>query len=170
MTPSGTTATAPRRLDPETLPDHVTRLYRAAWAMCGSREDAEDLVQDTYAKVLAKPRLIKHDDELGYLMRVLRNTFISSLRTADRRPRTAELLDHAHPPETRTSLRPEDAFEASEVYAAVSALPGQYRDALVAVDIAGLSYKEAAKALGTREGPIMSRLYRARQNGARTLG
>ena len=159
-----------RRLEPETLPDHLTRLYRAAWAMCGCREDAEDLVQDTYAKVLAKPRVLRGGDEICYLMRVLRNTYVSNLRTADRRPQTAELLDHAHPPETRTSLRPEDAFEACEVYAAVSNLPEQYRDAIVAVDVAGLSYKEAAKALGTREGTIMSRLYRARRNVARTLG
>lgn len=170
MIEPATTTAVPRRLDPEALPDHVTRLYRAAWAMCGCREDAEDLVQDTYAKVLAKPRVIKNDDELGYLMRVLRNTYISRLRTAARRLQTVELADYAHPAETRTSLRPEDAFEASEVYAAVSALPGQYRDALVAVDVAGLSYKEAAKALGTREGTIMSRLYRARQNVAWTLG
>jgi len=159
-----------RPLETQALPDHLTRLYRAAWAMCGCREDAEDLVQDTYAKVLAKPRLIRGDDEIGYLMRTLRNTYVSSLRTADRRPRTAELLDHAHPPETRTGLRPEDAFEAAEVYAAVAALPEQFRDAIVAVDVAGLSYKEAARALGTREGTIMSRLYRARQNVARTLG
>ena len=163
-------AVEPRRLEPQALPDHLTRLYRAAWAMCGCREDAEDLVQDTYLKVLAKPRVLRRGDELGYLMRVLRNTYVSSLRTADRRPRTAELEDHAHPPETRTSMRPEDAFEASEVYAAVSELPDQYRDALVAVDVAGLSYKEAAKAIGTREGTIMSRLYRARQQVARTLG
>jgi RNA polymerase sigma-70 factor (ECF subfamily) len=160
---------APRRLEPEALPGHLTRLYRAAWAMCGSREDAEDLVQETYLKVLAKPRVLR-GDELGYLMRVLRNTYVSSLRTADRRPRTAELLDYAHPPETRASLRPVEAFEASEVYAAVSELPEQYRDALVAVDVAGLSYKEAAKALGTREGTIMSRLYRARRQVARKLG
>jgi RNA polymerase sigma-70 factor (ECF subfamily) len=160
---------APRPLEPQALPDHLTRLYRAAWAMCGCREDAEDLVQETYAKVLAKPRKIR-GDELGYLMRVLRNTYVSSLRTADRRPRTAELLDHAHPPETRTCMRPEDAFEAAEVYSAVAALPDQFRDALVAVDVAGLSYKEAAKALGTREGTIMSRLYRGRQNVARALG
>ena len=167
---TATSSAAPRPLEPQALPDHLTRLYRAAWAMCGSREDAEDLVQDTYAKVLAKPRMIRGDDEIGYLMRVLRNTYVSSLRTADRRPRTAELLDHAHPPETRTCLRPEDAFEAAEVYSAVAALPDQYRDTIVAVDVAGLSYKEAAKALGTREGTIMSRLYRARQQVARQLG
>ena len=59
----------------------------------------------------------------GYLLRVLRNTYVSSLRTADRRPQTAELVDHAHPAESRTSLCPEAAIEAGEVFAAVSALP-----------------------------------------------
>ena len=48
-----------RELDPERLGDHIDRLYRAAWAMCGSREDAEDLVQETYAQVLRKPRRLR---------------------------------------------------------------------------------------------------------------
>jgi len=52
----------------------------------------------------------------------------------------------------------------------VAALPSDFRDVLVAVDIAGLSYKEAAHALRTREGTVMSRLYRARQQVVRTLG
>jgi RNA polymerase sigma-70 factor (ECF subfamily) len=163
-------AVAPRELNPAALPDHLTRLYRAAWAMCGCREDAEDLVQETYARVLSKRRVLRGGDELGYLLRVLRNTYVSSLRTADRRPQTAELVDWAHPAESRTSLCPEAAVEASEVFGIVAGLPDQYRDALVAVDVAGLSYREAAKALKTREGTIMSRLYRARQQVARTLG
>ncbi|MEY2535647.1 MAG: hypothetical protein QOF29_3557, partial [bacterium] len=72
-------------LDPADLGDHVDRLFRAAWAMCGSREDAEDLVQDTFARVLAKPRLLRNDDDLGYLLRVLRNTFVSRHRATSRR-------------------------------------------------------------------------------------
>jgi DNA-directed RNA polymerase specialized sigma24 family protein len=55
----------------------VDRLYRAAWALCGSREDTEDLVQETFARVLARPRVLSGDDELYYLMRVLRNTFLT---------------------------------------------------------------------------------------------
>ena len=47
-----------RTLDPARLGDHLDRLYRAAWALCGSRQDAEDLVQETYARVLARPRFI----------------------------------------------------------------------------------------------------------------
>ena len=64
---------------------------------------------------------------------------------------------------------PEAALEADELYAAVAALPGDFRDVLVAVDVAGLSYKEAAKALGIREGTVMSRLYRARQQVVRAV-
>jgi len=52
----------------------------------------------------------------------------------------------------------------------VSELPPQYRDAVVAVDLAGLSYKEAAKALGTAQGTIMSRLHRGRSQVAEALG
>src|SRR5437764_14240980 len=78
-----------RQLDPERLGDHFDRLYRAAWALCGSREDAEDLVQETYARVLARPRFLRREEDVGYLVRVLRNTFISSRRAAARRPATA---------------------------------------------------------------------------------
>jgi hypothetical protein len=45
------------------LGDHMDRLYRAAWALCGSREDAEDLVQDTYTRVLARPRFLRRDHD-----------------------------------------------------------------------------------------------------------
>src|SRR5512132_3337919 len=79
----------PRTLDPGTLGDHFDRMFRVAWALCGSREDAEDLVQDTYARVLACPRLIRGDNDLGYLLHALRNTFISGRRASARRPRLA---------------------------------------------------------------------------------
>jgi RNA polymerase sigma-70 factor (ECF subfamily) len=56
------------------------------------------------------------------------------------------------------------------VFAAVSALPDDFRDVLVAVDVAGLSYQEAAHSLGIPQGTVMSRLYRARRQVLRTLG
>jgi RNA polymerase sigma-70 factor (ECF subfamily) len=64
---------------------------------------------------------------------------------------------------------PAAAFEAGEVYAAVAALPADYRDVLVAVDVTGLSYKETARALRIPEGTVMSRLYRARQQVVREI-
>jgi len=158
-----------RRLDPARLGDHLDRLYRAAWALCGSREDAEDLVQETYARVLAKPRLLRNDDDLGYLLRALRNTFYSRLKTESRRLRPGPLpeqLDVVADPHARD---PEAAVEAGELYAAIAALPDDFRDVLVAVDVTGLSYKEAANTLRIHEGTVMSRLYRARQQVVRRV-
>ena len=158
-----------RTLDPARLGDHLDRLYRAAWALCGSREDAEDLVQETYTRVLAKPRLIRNEDDLGYLMRALRNTFYSRLKTESRRLRPGPLpeqLDVVADPHARD---PEAAVEAGELYATIASLPDDFRDVLVAVDVTGLSYKEAAKALRIREGTVMSRLYRARQQVVRRV-
>ena len=157
-----------RRLDPTSLGQHLDVLYRAAWALCGSREDAEDLVQDTFARVLARPRVIT-GDERGYLMRALRNTFYSRLRTASRRPQTGATLDDIQPSDPRTTHAPQRAAEVNEILAAVAELPEDFRLALVAVDILGLSYAEAAKALDAREATITTRLYRARQRIARQM-
>jgi RNA polymerase sigma-70 factor, ECF subfamily len=152
-----------RPLDPARLGDHLDRLYRAAWALCGSREDAEDLVQETYARVLGRPRLLRNEDDLGYLLRALRNTFLTQKRTEGRRLRPDPLPDQLDLVADPQAREPEAAFAAGEVYAAIAELPDDFRDVLVAVDITGLSYKEAASALRIREGTVMSRLYRARQ-------
>ena len=157
------------RLDPQALVEHLDRLYRAAWALCGSREDAEDLVQETVARVLARPRQLHGQDELAYLMRALRNTFLLTRRTASRRPQVRATLDDVDPVESRTATRPEAALAASELFAAIATLPDDFRLALVAVDVVGLSYQEAARSLGTREATIASRLYRARERVARQL-
>src|SRR4029077_344263 len=74
----GSRAQEMRVLDPNALAQHLDRLYRAAWALCGSREDAEDLVQETFARVLSRPRVLRGENELYYLLRVLRNTYLSS--------------------------------------------------------------------------------------------
>jgi RNA polymerase sigma-70 factor (ECF subfamily) len=158
-----------RTLDPARLGDHIDRLYRAAWALCGSREDAEDLVQETFARLLARPRLLRHEDDLGYLLRALRNTFLNQKRAESRRLRPGPLPDEIELVADPRALQPDAALEAGELYAAVAALPDEFRDVLVAVDVAGLSYKEAARALRTREGTVMSRLYRARQQVVRRL-
>ena len=80
-----------------------------------------------------------------------------------RSPRTIELVDRS------SASSPEQAVEAREVFAAIAQLPDSFRDALVAVDVAGLSYGEAASLLGTKEATITSRLFRGRAQVARGM-
>jgi RNA polymerase sigma-70 factor, ECF subfamily len=159
-----------RVLDPESLGQHVDRLYRAAWGLCGSREDAEDLVQETFARVLSRPRMLHGDDELYYLMRVLRNTFLTSRRTAGRRPQTVATLEDVVTADPKPLSRPEQALEIQELYATIAELPEDFRMALVAIDVLGLSYREAARALRVREATITTRLFRARKQVALRFG
>jgi RNA polymerase sigma-70 factor, ECF subfamily len=163
MTPPPT-----RRLDPARVGDHLDRLFRVAMAYCGSRERAEDLVQDTYVRVLSKPRFLRNDDDLAYLLSVLRNMFISQHRRDTSRPAlaTAGELERF---EDAGSPPPDEILESRRVYEHISALPPNYRDALVAIDVAGLSYREAAQALGVREATVTSRLFRARKRVAEAL-
>src|SRR5881409_322571 len=146
-----------RPLEPARLGDHIDRLFRAAWALSGSREDAEDLVQETYARVLARPRPI-------------RNTFLNQKRSEGRRLRPGPLPDEPDALADPHARRPDTALEAAELFAAIATLPDDFRDVLVAVDVAGLSYKETAHAFRIREGTVMSRLYRARQQVVRAVG
>ena len=156
-----------RELDPARLGDHLDRLYRAAYALCGSREEAEDLVQETYVRVLTRRRLLRREDDLAYLLRALRNTFV-----AGRRPLRARV---AHAPLDEELDRspgpgPEEVVEQRRVYGAIAELPPDFRDAIVAIDVAGLSYSEAARALRVPEGTVTSRLARARTQVAERLG
>ena len=158
-------------LERDALGDHLDRLYRAAWALCGSREDAEDLVQETYTRVLSKTRIIgSREDTLPYLLAVLRNTYVSSLRKRDRRPRTAPLEASEERLAAPSGGTPMSVVAAREVFSAIAALPEDQRDALAAVDVAGLSYQEAADALEVPVGTIMSRLYRGRNRVAEAVG
>ena len=158
-----------RQLDPDSLGDHIDRLYRAALALSGSRADAEDLVQETFVRVLRRPRFLRNDDDIGYLLRVLRNTFISSRRTAARRPVTEALPESLDLIEDRQARTPLDHLESRALYETIASLPADFRDALVAVDVVGLSYHEAARSLGVREATLTTRLHRARRRVAREL-
>jgi RNA polymerase sigma-70 factor (ECF subfamily) len=159
----------PRPLDPADLGDHLDRLFRAAWALCGSREDAEDLVQETYERVLRRPRFVRRDDDLAYLYRTMRNTYFNARRTASRRPQVAAQLDDVQAASSRADVQPEQAIEASLMFEAVAALPRAMREVLVAVDVLGLSYAEAGQALGVHPNTIPSRLARARLKVAQAV-
>jgi RNA polymerase sigma-70 factor, ECF subfamily len=154
-----------RQLDPLVLSGHIAVLHRAAWALCGSRHEAEDLVQDTFAQVLIRPRLLRSDNDVGYLLRALRNTHATRQRASRRRPITVPLLetDAKHGAEVTANI------DARELMAAIAAAPRPYREVVVAIDVVGLSYRQAAHRLHTPEATITSRLSRGRAHVARAL-
>ncbi len=161
--------TGARVLDSAALGDHLDRLLRAALAMCGSRADAEDLVQEVCVRVLSKPRVVRGSD-LAYLHGVLRNTFITQYQIRARRKTTPVEPDTLRHVPAGARHDPEVATLAREVQRAIAELPPHYRDAVVAVDIVGLQYTEAAALLGVPDGTVMSRLYRGRSAVAARVG
>ena len=152
----------PRHLDADRLGDHLDRLRRSARSLTGSAHDAEDLVSETMVRVLARPRRIRADDELGYLLRCLRNTWADTLRTRGRRPATTDVPEGFEQEDAVAGRRPHAAAEAREVLAAVAELPEGHRNVIMLVDVAGLTYGEAAATLGVPRGTVMSRLARGR--------
>ena len=148
---------------------YVDALHNLARYLTGNEADAEDLVQEVCLRVLAKPRVVR-GSEIAYLHGVLRNTFFSDYQQRARRrtvPVEPETLSYVT---ADSRFDPETATLAREVHRAIGELPGHYRDAVVAVDVLGLAYAEAADALGVPQGTIMSRLYRGRDAVATAVG
>ncbi len=143
--------------------------YTVLRVLCGSHQEAEDLVQDTFARVLRKPRFLHSHNDVGYLLRVLRNTFVRAKRFAGRRPEYPVLLDEMASVGDVSAAGPAARLEYSELYRAIASLPGRFRDALIAVDVMGCSYGEGARAFRVREATITSRLHPGRQRLADTL-
>jgi RNA polymerase sigma-70 factor, ECF subfamily len=150
------------RLDADSALCHLDRLVAAARALTGNHADADDLVQEVYVTLLRRPRRLTGDSEVAYLMTMLRNAQIDRHRTNARRQATA-LHEAEEPEDPRAGLRPDRMVEQREVIDAVHALASPFREAVVAVDVLGLSYKEAGSALGVPVGTVMSRLARGRE-------
>jgi RNA polymerase sigma-70 factor (ECF subfamily) len=163
LRPPARSERGPHILDPDGLWRYIDTLYRAAWALCGSQHDAEDLVQETLVNVLKRPRLLRDGNELGYLLRALRNTFSTRYRLHAQRPVVHRLCEH------EAVAVPDQEHSAREIVEAIASAPPLYRDAVIAVDLMGLSYREAARALRTHEGTVTTRLHRGRQHVARVL-
>jgi RNA polymerase sigma-70 factor, ECF subfamily len=149
-------------LDVESALRHLDRMAAAARALCGNEPDADDLVQEVCLALAQRPRRVTRGSELAYLMTMLRNAQIDRYRAAARRPATS-LEDAEEPEDPRSGLRPDRAAEGREVLDAVHAIESPFRETVVAVDVLGLSYKEAARALGVPAGTVMSRLARGRE-------
>jgi RNA polymerase sigma-70 factor (ECF subfamily) len=156
-------------LDADSALRHVDRLQAAALALCGNRSDADDLVQEIYLSLLRRPRRLTGGSQLAYLLTMLRNRYIDDRRTVARRGAWVPLDEQEDHADARDGLRPDRAAEHHEVLGAVHALPSPFRETVVAVDVVGLSYKEAADALGVPVGTVMSRLARGRERVVRAL-
>ena len=158
-----------RELGDRARGDHIDRLYRAARSLCDSRHDAEDLVQETIALALRRPRKLRPQPDVPYLLALLRDTFISTRETATGRSQTRDQSATIKPLDEPNSSHAEDGSEGTHVYRAIGALPANFRDAVVAIDVVGLSYRQAARTLRVRRATVTTRLYRGRLLIARAL-
>jgi RNA polymerase sigma-70 factor (ECF subfamily) len=140
----------------------MASLTRAARAMTRSREDADDLVQDTLVRVLARERAVDADAHGAYLHRALRNQYVSELRRRDRRPRTAPLECEDFRLVAPSGREPSSIVATREVIGAIATLPADQRAVVASVDVAGYGYAETAQTLRIPVGTVMSRLHRGR--------
>jgi RNA polymerase sigma-70 factor, ECF subfamily len=152
---------------------YLDQLYGAALRMTRNPADAEDLVQETFAKAYASFAQFTPGTNLkAWLYRILTNTFINSYRKKQRQPLSSgqEVEDwqlaraESH---TSTGLRSAemealDRMPHSAVTQALSELPADFRLAVYLADVEGFSYKEIAEIMGTPIGTVMSRLNRGR--------
>ena len=148
-------------LDPDAAAQHRVRLLAVARALTGSPQLAEDLTQETYARVLSKPRRLTDGADFPYLVRALRNVANDHWRSEQRRPQVIGDLD-PDDSSLRHDRHPEHEVIAGEVYEHVNKLPIEFRKVVAAVDMLGLSYAQAAKSLKIPQGTVMSRLSRGR--------
>jgi RNA polymerase sigma-70 factor, ECF subfamily len=162
-------STAIRTFDQEALP-HLDALYRVALRLTGDASQAEDLVQDTMLKAYRSWRQYRPGTNAkGWLLTILRNTFINDYRRRKHEP-VAMDLEAVEPYALDRSIQevdPEGSFFSqivdAKVLEAIDTLPDEFREVLVLSDVEGLRYAEIAETLQIPVGTVKSRLFRARR-------
>ena len=154
---------------------HLDQLYSAALRMTRNPADAEDLVQETFAKAFAAFHQYRPGTNLkAWLYRILTNTFINSYRKKQREPQQsqaeevedwqiARAASHTSSGLRSAEVEALDHLPDSDVKRALAALPEDRRMVVYYADVEGFPYKEIAEIMGTPIGTVMSRLHRGRK-------
>jgi RNA polymerase sigma-70 factor (ECF subfamily) len=193
LTTAPGTARRRARFERDAVP-YLDQMYAAALRMTRRPADAEDLVQDTYAKAYASFHRFEEGTNLkAWLYRILTNTFINEYRKKQRRPaqsatdtiedwQLAQAASHTPGGLKSAEVTALEALPDSEVKEALGELPEEFRLAVYLADVEGFPYKEIADILDVPIGTVMSRLHRgrrrlrarledyARERGIRTAG
>ena len=159
------------RFEEEAL-DLADQVYRVARGLVSSKEEAEDLVQDTYARAFRSWRSYTPGTNLrAWLLRILTNLNIDRGRRIQRSPDLQPLEESDYflynkLEETAGGTEEErvvDRLSQDDIVDALSAVPHDFRDVVVLVDIGDFTYADAAQILDIPIGTVMSRLHRGRR-------
>jgi RNA polymerase sigma-70 factor, ECF subfamily len=157
---------------------YLDRLYGAALRYTRDPADAEDLVQETFAKAYQKFHQYEPGTNLrAWLYRILTNTYINQYRKRQRRPdehlqdeiEDFSLYDWFEGGGISAEREVLDRITADEVRDALADLPEQFRMAVYLADVEGFAYQEIADIMGTPIGTVMSRLHRGRKQLQKAL-
>jgi RNA polymerase sigma-70 factor (ECF subfamily) len=141
------------------LIEHLPRLRRYARALTGDLNRADDLVQDTLERALAKLDLWQPGSDLrAWLFTLMHNLFVNQIRI--KRPQETVMEDALDEPVSGGQM---EALAARDIHAALARLPEEQREVLLLVGLEQFGYAEAAQVLGVPTGTVMSRLSRARE-------
>ena len=148
----------------EVAQEHGAFVYTVAYRLTGQPDDAHDLVQEVLLRVRRGLRTYRPGSMRGWLSRITTNAFLDDVRRKQRRP-TDALPDD--PERVLPTSAPADEVLAGqglpeEIQSAITALPEEYRAAVVLSDVVGLSYQEVADALDVPVGTVRSRIHRGR--------